>query len=180
MKIRKVLAIIQLSLMYVSLICLYLGSLVFNNQKTLTSILIIGGLVMAVLAGLFALAICAISFVSIFANKAYDCTKFVMIYKIVAIPWFIGNFIMGILLIAGMLNPFLLLAIPIVIMLLILSTYICMVSSSTINFSHIVVLAKNNGLSLNVPFMIGIIISFIFCLDVVGAILIFLENSTNA
>ena len=122
----------------------------------------------------------AISFVSIFANKAYDCTKFVMIYKIVAIPWFIGNFIMGILLIAGMLNPFLLLAIPIVIMLLILSTYICMVSSSTINFSHIVVLAKNNGLSLNVPFMIGIIISFIFCLDVVGAILIFLENSTNA
>ena len=173
MKVCKVAAIIQLSLMYLSLIFLFAGAF------TMIGVLALIGFIMAILSSLFALATCVISFFSMFKSKTQDYTKFVMMYKLISIPWFIGNFIFCILLIAGMLNPFLLIAIPIVIIVMILSTYICMLSSSMINFSYLIVSWRNKTIKPSGLVAIGVIFGFIFCLDALGAILIFLENKRH-
>ena len=176
MKISKVLIIIQLSLMYLSLIFLFIGGLSLNSEEEVTSILFVTGFIMSVVAGFLAFLICVISFFSMLRKSNNDYTKFVMIYKLVAIPWFIGNFIICLMLIAGMLNPFLLIAIPLVIAILVLSTYICMLSSRMINFSYVITAWRNKTI-MPTPFIIlGAILGFMFCLDVIGAILIFIEN----
>ena len=176
MKINKVFAIIQLSLMYISLVLLYVGFLTPNSEEDLTTALVISGFVMALLAGAFATAICVISFVSIFKRGVKDYTKFVMIYKIIAIPWFIANFVLCVLLIGGMLNPFLLIAIPLVVTILVSSTYINMVSSSMIDFGYVLSSMRRKVIRLSPLLIIGLIFGFNFCLDVVGAILIFVGN----
>ena len=165
--------------MYISLICLYCWCFILtpnDASTTLVRVLAITGLVSIILAGLIAFIICVISFISIFRKSSNDYTKFVMVYKIIAIPWFIGNFILCVLLIGGMLNPFLLFAIPLVIVILVLSTYICMLSSSMINIGFLVTSWKNGVLKPNPILVISLILEFNFCLDLIGAALIAIEN----
>ena len=179
MKISKIFAITQLSLMYISLICLFIAALVLDVNEVpqeLMRALAITGFVSAILAGLFASAICVISFVSMFKRGTKDYTKFVMIYKLVSIPWFIGNFVFCALLIAGMLNPFLLIAIPLVIAILMLSTYVCMLSSSMIDVGYVISAMKSRIIKPNAFLIIGLVLEFFFCTDAIGSIFIFIAN----
>ena len=93
MKVSKVLAIIQLSMMYLSLIFLFVGSVSLNGDDNLTAAFFISGFALAIISSVIAFTICIFSFVSIFKRNTNDYTKFVMIYKIVAVPWFVGNFV---------------------------------------------------------------------------------------
>ena len=177
MKVNKIFAIIQLALMYLSIVSLLVYvNLDFNIEDLPTAIsaaLLITGLVAIVLAGLIASAICVISFISIFKKGTNNYTKLVMIHKIVAIPWFIGNFVFSVLLIGGMLNPFLLWGIPVVIAILVTNTYICMLSTSMMNVGYLISSWKNKVLKPSALLIIGLILEFHFCLDFLGAIFIF-------
>lgn len=177
MKINKIFAIIQLSLMYVSLICMYVA--VFTSTQIsaeLIRTLATVGLVTILVADVLALTIFNISFVSIFLRKTIDETKFVMIYKIVAIPWFVANYVLCVLMMAAFLNPFLMLAIPFVIAILSSSTYLCMISTSMMDVGYEISAFRRRIIKPNAFIIISMVLGFIFCLDLLGAIFIYTQN----
>ena len=180
MKINKIFMIVQLSLMYLSLLCCYLIAIPLGANIELPQWASYASLITAisgvVIASLFSIAIMIISFISIFKKEAVDQTKFVMIYKIIAIPYFIGNFIFCALVIAGMLNPFLFLAAPIVAGIFMFFTYVNMLGSSVVDVAYVINSFKNKTLKPHPLVIIGIILEFIFCVDFLGAIFIFLEK----
>ncbi|MCF0117888.1 MAG: hypothetical protein HUJ61_07590 [Bacilli bacterium] len=106
-------------------------------------------------------------------------SKTTLIVKIVLIPWYIMNFVICFLLVAGFLNPFLMLGLPLLLIILIGGTYINMLSTSI----HVVVQTIrriiNKQLPMSTKLIIGIIFNFIFCLDFVGCILIRNEEKVN-
>ena len=180
MKVSKVLSIIQLSLMYISLILIIIAAIPFmasaDVPEGLSLGLFIAGITCGSLALGVAIAIYVISFISIFKNNTVNHTQYVMINKIVAIPWFIGNFVLYALLIAGMLNPFLMMAIPVVIFLGVVITYLDMLSSTMINVGYLISAWRNKILKPNALSIIGVILEFIFCVDFLGAIFVFIDN----
>ncbi len=180
MKINKVLSIIQLAVMYTSLICLALGGIFLTNlddsMTTFVSALFITGMVLGGLAAGLAIAVIITSLVAMFKGKAIDYTKYVMIYKIAAIPYFIGNFVLSIMLIGGMLNPFMFVAIPIVAFLLMSITYINMLSSTAIDFAYVLSSLKQKTIKTNPLLIIGLVLEFFFCVDFLGSIFIFVNN----
>lgn len=181
MKSSKILAFIQLSLMYIGLILVFVASFIPGGEDNSAPIaaLVITGIVSISIASILATIICIISLVSIFKNSTADNTKFVMIYKFIAIPWFIANFVLCVLLIAGMLNPFLFFAIPVVVIILSLSTYINMISTSAINLGYVLSSFRRKTLRPNALLIIGTIFGFIFCLDFIGAIFVYKNNKNQ-
>ena len=178
MKINKIFAIVQLSLMYISLICLFIASFIPGSEDPNPAItaLVVTGIVTISLACMFALAICIISVVTIFKRGTLDCTKFVMVYKFIAMPWFIGNFVLCVLLVAGMLNPFLLIAIPLVVSILSSSTYICMIATSAMNVGYVISSWRNKTIRPCVILIVGMVLGFVFCVDFLGAIFVYSNN----
>lgn len=177
MKANRILAIIQLSLMYISLICMYVA--VFTSTKIpdefIRSLAIVG-LVTILVADLIAIVLFNLSIIPIFKKNPIDDTKFVMIYKIVAIPWFIANYYLCVMMIAAFLNPFLMLAIPVAIAILTSSTYICMISTSMMNVGNEISSFRRKVIKPNALIIIGMVLGFIFCLDLLGAIFVYTQN----
>ena len=167
--------------MYISLVFCFLLSGIVASDIEVTQLAgniflgcAIGGVV---LASLFSVAIMIISFISIFKKEAVDQTKFVMIYKIAAIPYFIGNFVFCGLIVAGMLNPFLMLAIPLAVAIFMFFTYVNMLGSSIVDVAYVINSFKNKTLKPRPLLIIGIILEFFFCVDFLGAIFIYSEKS---
>ena len=180
MKASRVLLIIQTSLMYISMILFYIPAFnILNSDDTLNDgykALLITGVSLAVLASLLAIVSMILSIVSIFLKNNKDNTKFIMILKIVLIPWYIASFTLWALMILGMLNPFLFFAIPIMIILSMFGTYIYMLSSSLNNICLIISNFKNKTLEVKPLFIVGMILQLFFCIDIVGAILDYIAS----
>lgn len=102
-------------------------------------------------------------------NKIY---KNLMIYKLVLIPFFIINFILWFLLISAMLNPFLFLSEFILIPLSIGFTYIILLTTSIPILTTLLSQQMKKEINLK-DNKYKIISLFIFCLDVIGSILIY-------
>ena len=137
---------------------------------------IIGGFL---LAGLIAnLAILPFSFVAlIFAvlgifKEEKNPIKTTMVVKLILIPWYIINFILGVLLVTAMLNPFLYLGIPFVIFIMIFTTYIFMITTNLANYSYMIHKLIRREWKISKLLIVSIIFSLIFCLDILGAILL--------
>lgn len=116
-----------------------------------------------------------LSIVSIFKGKE-NPSKIVMICKLALIPWYILNFAMCFCLIGGMLNPFLFLAIPIVIAIMVSSTYLYMIFMSAPDicyFLHQIIKEKKKPDALTI---ISIVMLFIFCLDPVGGVIYYIKT----
>lgn len=103
-------------------------------------------------------------------------SKITMIVKLSLIPYFIANFAICFLIFAGMLNPFLLLAIPLVISMMVLTTYIYMVSTSVYDIAFFIRSAAKRQIKTKTPFVLATVFLFLFCFDIVGSI-IFFANS---
>ena len=177
MKVNKILAIIQLSLMIISLVFLYVAGFIAPDAPSeLIRAFAVTGLISILVADTLAVVITIIAFVSIFKNNTTDTTKFVMIYKIIAIPWFIANFVFCLILVAALLNPFTMIAIPLVIAILSLSTYVCMIPTSMMNVGYVISYLRRKVIKVSPLIIIGLIFGFIFCLDLLGAIFVFAQN----
>lgn len=177
MKSNRILAIIQLSLMYVSLICMYIA--VFTSTEIsaeLIRTLAIIGFVTILVADIIAIVLFNLSIIPIFKKNPIDDSKFVMIYKIVAIPWFIANYVLCVLMMAAFLNPFLFFAIPIAVAILSSSTYVCMISTSMMNVGNEISSFRRKVIKPNALIIVGLVLGFIFCLDFLGAIFVFTQN----
>lgn len=175
MKANKILLIIQTVLMYISIVMFYIPAFnILNNEdgslSNALNAMLITGLVFGVLAFLLSLVIVILSIVSVFTKNNQDTTKFTMILKIVLIPWFIANFILWALMILGMLNPFLFIAIPFIMALSIFGTYVYMLCSSLNNLGFLLSSIKNRTIKVKPILIVGMVFHLFFCLDVIGSI----------
>lgn len=177
MKSNKTMAIVQTILMYVAHMPIYFG-LIFFLIDTLTNTIMALFLIGIILTGLvlsFCLASAIVSFISIFKKSDNPC-KTVMISKLILIPWFIINFYFCMLLFAGTLNPFLLILAPIVAIIEITITYLLMVTISIIDLAYVINRLKSKDIKMSKYLVFINILLFIFCLDVLGSILLYIKT----
>lgn len=136
MKASKFFLITQVVVMYISMIFLVIAFImaVNNNDNTYSDTIGTMALLMFIfeMVSLFiAFLTCCFSLFSLFGNESI--VKLSMIIKLTLIPWFLLNFLKWSAYILGMLNPFLMIGIPIAIALGVLMTYFLMISTSANN-----------------------------------------------
>lgn len=103
-------------------------------------------------------------------------SKVTMIHKLVLIPWFIANFVLVALLAAGMLNPFLFFAIPVMIGIAASTTYVYMIGTSLFDVAFFVRSLIKRQINKKAPLIVATIFLFIFCLDIIGSIIFYTSS----
>ena len=99
-------------------------------------------------------------------------TKMTVIIKALFIPFFLINLTLYVLSFLGMLNPFLMWAIPLVMVIGVCLTYAYMFMSSWPDIIYMIIYLIKNKRRPKLGMVLGIIFEFFFVLDIVGAILI--------
>ena len=99
-------------------------------------------------------------------------TKMTVIIKALFIPFFLINITLYVLSFLGMLNPFLMWAIPLVMVIGVCLTYAYMFMSSWPDIIYMIIYLIKNKRRPKLGMVLGIIFEFFFVLDIVGAILI--------
>ena len=100
-------------------------------------------------------------------------TKITFILKLVMIPFFIINLVMWLCLLAGLMNPFTFMGIPFAIALGACLTYFYMIATGLPDIMFAIIWHIKNKKKPKIIMVAGILLCFIFVLDVVG---IFLMN----
>ena len=169
MKLNNILLVFQVILMYTIHILFLVMMLIINNDSMANLnvlIYIFLGLLFVLIANSLYLIILGITNIKKNINNSY---KLVMIVKLSLIPWYIINFLIITLLFIGFLNPFLWFAVPILILLGMLLTYLFMIATSMPNISCLISeIIRYKSLKK----IIVLIFHFIFCLDVIGSIIV--------
>ena len=102
--------------------------------------------------------------------------KVTMTAKLSLIPWYILNFAICVVFSSVFFNPFMMLAIPLIVAFSFGMTYILMLTTSLGDIVYFVKKkAKKEG-ELGAAAVVGIVFLFIFCLDVVGAIILYRQS----
>lgn len=99
-------------------------------------------------------------------------TKMTVIIKALFIPFFLINLTLYVLSFLGMLNPFLMWAIPLVMVIGVCLTYAYMFMSSWPDIIYMIIYLIKNKRRPKPGMVLGIIFEFFFVLDIVGAILV--------
>ena len=99
-------------------------------------------------------------------------TKMTVIIKALFIPFFLINITLYVLSFLGMLNPFLMWAIPLVMVIGVCLTYAYMFMSSWPDIIYMIIYTIKNKRRPKPGMVLGIIFEFFFVFDIVGAILI--------
>ena len=162
-------------LLWLQLICMYaLQALIWVIVKPIGEIndsesfeiafFVLGGLV-----AFFVIVNGFCAFLSVFKDQP-NPTKNTLIIKLAAIPWYAVNFYFWVGLASGFLNPFLLIALPLVIALGVVLTYFVMLSTSLYSIAYLIRGLKKQMFPVRPVYVPAAVFHFIFCLDVVGAI----------
>ena len=106
------------------------------------------------------------------AKQEEPKTKMTVIIKALFIPFFLINITLYVLSFLGMLNPFLMWAIPLVMVIGVCLTYAYMFMSSWPDIIYMIIYLIKNKRRPKLGMVLGIIFEFFFVLDIVGAILI--------
>lgn len=170
-----------MGLMYVAQIPIYAFFMVFffgdniNPDNNIANAFIIFFIVINVILMIMFIPILILSIISIFKGEEF-MPKTVMIIKLSLIPWFIINFIFCFFIFVGMLNPWLMIAEPIAIAVMVSITYLYIITTSIPNIGYIIHLLKKKELKITNKLVFSIIFHFFFCFDVLGSILLFFET----
>lgn len=176
MKINNVFLILQCIVMYLFQLPFAL-MLILARIPNINSSVISGLMLAGVILGALIIPVSITNIVlgfTTFVRKTVSSLKTTMVVKIILIPWYIINFLVCFLLIAGFLNPWLFLAAPIILSFLITITYIHLLATSITNVCYFIKYHIANKLSFDglTITIVGIIFHFIFCLDFIGAIIL--------
>lgn len=106
------------------------------------------------------------------AKQEEPKTKMTVIIKALFIPFFLINITLYVLSFLGMLNPFLMWAIPLVMVIGVCLTYAYMFMSSWPDIIYMIIYTIKRKRRPKLGMVLGIIFEFFFVLDIVGAILI--------
>ena len=173
----KITLIIQTIGMYLMHLPLYATLIIINiaMDERLQGDLVHGMLVASFVMMLIMIPVCIVNAVVsvLSALKGGDPTRHTMVAKLSLIPWYALNLYIGFVFVSIFFNPFTMIAIPIVVALLVGSTYALMLSTSLGDIAYAVRSVREGGAKPAV--IVGIVFSFIFCLDVIGAIILYKE-----
>ena len=173
----KITLIIQTIGMYLMHLPLYATLIIINvaMDDRLQGDLVHGLLVASFVMMLIMIPVCIVNAVVsvLSALKGGDPTKHTMVAKLSLIPWYALNLYIGFVFVSIFFNPFTMIAIPVVVALLVGSTYALMLSTSLGDIAYAVRSVREGGAKPAV--IVGIVFSFIFCLDVIGAIILYKE-----
>ena len=106
------------------------------------------------------------------AKQEEPKTKMTVIIKALFIPFFLINITLYVLSFLGMLNPFLMWAIPLGMVIGVCLTYAYMFMSSWPDIIYMIIYLIKNKRRPKLYMVLGIIMEFIFVFDIIGAILI--------
>ena len=176
MKASKIILIIQTIVMYIAQLPITLGLLLFCfiNISPEVGKLIIPLFTAGLIASLVILPICFIGFIFALISLGkceYNPCKVTMIVKLSLIPWYTINFIFSLLVMIGMMNPWLFLAYPIVAIISIAFTYIYMISTSVYDLAYYFHNVASKKVEVKASNVFATIFLFIFLLDIVGSIM---------
>lgn len=174
MKNARIMIIIQAALMYVAHIFFFTVFFIDipkgENNSVGLLLLGIGAAVVCVAAAVgfvgFVLAAAGMS------KGAPSPTKTTFIVKLALIPWYLFNAFYCFYLIAGSLNPWLLIAIPIEIAVTVFVTYVLTVMTGIHDVLYVIGEIKNKRAEVSASVIVGLVMQFFFVLDVVGAIML--------
>ena len=166
------------ALLYSFAACLYAMQISFILWAVFFFYDIPFGLIFIVLAAMFLLAAFVLGCVNLAFGIAQisgpkdGIAKTVMIVKLILMPFFVINFIIGFMTMAAFANPFLFMALWIVIPALCVMTYAEMLVTSSYNLGAMIhrIRSKQNTFGELALFIIS---QFIYILDVVGAIIFY-------
>ena len=174
MKVSKYLLIVEVTLMYLAHIPFYnvLFLIHFDSEfdnESFISILLLTGVILTIIAIIYSLVNLIFGFVSAFYGK-YNPILITTIIKVLLIPWYIFNFIFGLCVIGVLANPFLMIGIPIMLFLLVGSTYLLMISTSIYNISFMINKLIKREIKVSPGKIILLVLLCFFISDVVSAI----------
>jgi len=181
MKANRITLIAQAIGMYIMHLPLYIFFIiellsVGGDMENLVSIVVTATYVLTSLVGLICIANLVLSVISVFKGES-DPSKTVKTVKLALIPWYVLNFAMCVIVAALLFNPFTMLGIPVVIGMAIGLTYFFMLGTSLPNVAYylrrVFVTKEEKATKGRV---VIVILHFIFCLDVLGAILFHRQN----
>ena len=122
--------------------------------------------------------ICIIStvfaIISIFKGKE-NPSKVTMIVKLALIPWYILNFYLCMMLMAGFWSPWLLWSAPLMLAILVCSTYCYMIATSLPDIAFFFHKLIKRETRIRAPFVVSIVFMFIFCLDIIGGVIFYIK-----
>lgn len=177
MKKNRVMLIIQLVFMYLSQIPFLLADIIIMNFSidNVVGILLIVGLVLDIIVIHIAIYNLIIGFISIFKKRS-NVTKDIMIYKLILIPWFLINFYICLIFIAGTLNPWLFIFAPLLAFIFMCTTYLYMFSFSMYDIGFLLNRMIKKEIIKNKLDIISIILLHFFCLDVAFSIVSYVKH----
>ena len=164
---------------YVALILLYLPTADVWLQGETIKYLLIASLVMM---GLM-IPVCILNVVVSIKSavkEGKDPTKHTMVMKLCLIPWYGFNFYLGFVFSSLFFNPFTLILIPIVVALLCGATYALMICTSIGDIAYFINKDTQKKGAVNASTKFAIVLLFIFCLDVIGAIILYKKSKKAA
>ena len=179
MKANKITLIAQTIGMYVMHLPLYVlfaVELLPGIDESFVIGLLIAALVLMALVVPVGIANIVLSVISIFKGED-DLSQTVMKVKLALIPWYVINFAMCFVIVAISFNPFMMIAIPVVIAITVGITYFFMLATSLPNvavYLRKVFVTKEEKVTASSVFLV--ILHLVFCLDVVGSILFYRQS----
>ena len=105
-------------------------------------------------------------------RKEAPATGFSMVLKFLMIPFFILNFLFWVFFFLGTLNPFLIVATPFVVLIGVFLTYLVVLMTSLPDIVFTLIELKLYKGCPKTLFVLGVVFSFFFVFDVVGAVLL--------
>ena len=166
--------IIQLVCMYLMHIPFYLILILAKipnvSFETIEVLIIIGFVAMLVM-----IPVCLVSLIFACLNFVHNESsplKTTLIVKIGLMPWYILNLLVCLLLVAGFLNPWLLIAVPLLICIEVGITYTFMLSTSVHSVIYTIRYLVSRKIEPNYKIVIALVFHFIFCLDIIGVLML--------
>ncbi len=146
----------------------------FTTNETLLLSLLIVALVLMGVSFLIGLINTVIAIINIFSDTPSP-THSTMIMKFVLIPWYFLNFFDWLLMVGICANPWLMLAVPLIICMGIGYTFTILLFTNVHNISYVIHLIKNKKIRLTSNIVIPVVLHFVFVLDILGSILLHKE-----
>lgn len=180
MKSNKTLLIIQTALMYAMHLPFYIMLIVFylpieeSIQSSIISKCFPIGLILTLVVFPICIVNAIMSLVSMFKGSE-NPSKVTMIIKLALIPWYIMNFHLCTMLVLGFLNPWLFIAAPLVVFILVSSTYCYMLATSLPDIAFFFHKLIKRETKIRAPFVVSIVFMFCFCLDIIGGIIFYIN-----
>jgi len=174
MNANKRILIIQLIAMYVCQLpftAAFILSSIPAVDTSITSAFVSVGFIMLLLYIPLVLASLIIALRGFMKNREAPIETTIVV-KSALIPWYIMNFIICFSIVAGALNPFLLIAIPFIIGLEILFTWNLMFSTSLHVLASVTRKLLNGEIKFSLKMLIGVVFLFMFCFDLFGVLLL--------